>query len=965
MVFFCFLTKQTFHFMRINLTKGVQTISMLIVLLIFLSGCKTKSYKNLDNGFKTNFHEQNIIIQLITSDIVRISKSLNPSTDSSLIVKPQHLVPDFSVTENQNHITLAASGLKVVFDKQKGIITIFNSRDEIVLREKQPGIMRPVDILGDSTHSVQQSFQLFDDEALYGLGQYQDGVMNYRGHEILMVQSNSNAVVPFLISTNKYGILWDNYSKTIFKDVPDSAYLWSEVGESVDYYVVTGEVMDDVIAGYRELTGKAPLFGKWAYGFWQCKERYKTSEELLHVVKEYRKRNIPIDNIVQDWQYWPEGQFSGMTWDRKRYPNLNQMIDSLHNLNVRLMVSIWPAVGKDSEIYKELNDKDLLFHKEHWGGARVYDAFSEEARAIYWKYLKTGLFDHGVDAFWMDGTEPEFMSTGDRYVTEASVKENKSCAFGNIAKYLNLFSYYTTQGVYNNQRSTTDNQRAFILTRSAFAGQQAYAAATWSGDIHASWQVFKNQIVAGINIGMAGIPYWTSDIGAFLTEHNYPNALNSNAYKELYLRWYQFGTFNSIFRAHGTDIPREIWQFGEEGDWVYDGISRMNNLRYRLLPYIYSTAWQTTDQGYSFIRGLPLAYPDDKKVHEIDDQYMFGESIMVCPVTQPMYYNPGYEAEHIPSFRLLDEDGKNPGSTLQFYEGTDFHKLVNERKSESLTLSWFGDLPLELKDSEYSVRWTGSLLSDNAGIYNFLITTNGGVRFWLNNKLLIDQWENQTDSEKDESQFKLSPSSTFKASVNLNADTIYSFKLENRQYRPNEANIFVEWNNPAIRKSLTVADSRERKIYLPGTHRWYDFWSGEAFEGMQYVNVKAPIQQIPMFIKAGTILPLAEVAEHAAAIGENLTFRIYPGEDGSFELYEDDGLTYDYEAGAYTLIPLNWNDDKKELVIGSRQGSYSEMIPTRIFRFSVVDTMEHTGMNVPSSGFKSCEYSGDEMIIRF
>ena len=430
-------------------------------------------------------------VEVISPVIARVSVTTGTTfTDKpGLTVLPQDPYPDWRKTEAKNEATIYTDSLIISINKVNGSIKFFNIRKKMILTagRKDKDTFTPAVVEGENVYNIKQKFILTKYEAVYGLGQYEDPVMNYRGHDILISQANRTDVNPFLVSTNGYGLLWNNYSVSRFHDGKDGTYFSSEVADEIDYYFVYGPTIDDEIAGYRKLTGTAPMFGKWAYGYWQSKERYQSANELIGVVKEYRDRKIPLDNIVQDWQYWGDmDQFSGMIWDSTRYPHPKEMADSIHALNAHLMVSIWPAFGNKSEIYKEMEKQNFLFKPAQWCGGKVYDAWNPAARDLYWKYVKKGLFDNGVDAYWMDGTEPEFRCTDDRYITALSIKEAGNNFLGTNARYLNTFSLETTKGIFDHQRNVTNDKRVFILTRSSFAGQQRNAAATWSGDTFAS-----------------------------------------------------------------------------------------------------------------------------------------------------------------------------------------------------------------------------------------------------------------------------------------------------------------------------------------------------------------------------------------------------------------------------------------------------------------------------------------------
>ena len=387
------------------------------------------------------------------------------------------------------------------------------------------------------------------------------------------------------------------------------------------------------------------MFPLWTFGYWQSKERYKSQDELVGVVKKYRELGVPLDGIIQDWQYWGNNYlWNAMEFLNPEFYNPQKMVDDIHNLNAHVIISIWNSFGPETKQYKELDKIGALMDFKTWpesgsekwppnpdypSGVRVYDPYNPEARDIYWKYLEKGIFSLGMDGWWMDSSEPDHLQF------KPSDFDNKTY-LGSFRKVRNAFPLMTVGGLYQHQRAVTSDKRVFILTRSAFAGQQRYGANTWSGDVVASWDALRNQISAGLNFSLCEIPYWNSDIGGFFL-WNFKNTLNDPDYRELYARWIQFGAFCPMMRTHGTDAPREIFQFGKKGDKVYDAIEKSINLRYSLLPYIYSASWDVTANQSTMMRALMMDFPKDKQVLDINDQYMFGKSLLVCPVTKPMY----------------------------------------------------------------------------------------------------------------------------------------------------------------------------------------------------------------------------------------------------------------------------------------------------------------------------------------
>ena len=466
-----------------------------------------------------------------------------------------------------------------------------------------------------------------------------------------LIQGNVEDVSPFFQSTKGYGVFWDNYSPTLFTDNEVETSFRSEVGDCVDYYFMYGKDADGVIAQVRSLTGQAPMFPLWTYGYWQSKERYKSQEEVVDVVRKYRELGIPLDGIIQDWQYWGHNYlWNAMDFQNPTFNNPQKMIEDVHAMNAHMAISIWSSFGPMTKPYRELDKKGMLFNLTTWpqsgleswppnmeypSGVRVYDAYNPEARDIYWKYLNDGIFKLGMDAWWMDSTEPDHLDW------KPEDMDTKTY-LGSFRKVRNAYPLMTVGGVYDHQRAVTSDKRVFILTRSGFLGQQRYGANVWSGDVASTWESFRNQIPAGLNFSLCGMPHWNSDIGGFFAGHynkswNDDSASKNPLYQELYVRWLQFGTFNPMMRSHGTDVYREIYKFGKKGEPVYDAIEKMIGLRYSLLPYIYSTSWEVSNRQSSFMRALMMDFVDDRKVWDINDEYMFGKSILVAPITHAQY----------------------------------------------------------------------------------------------------------------------------------------------------------------------------------------------------------------------------------------------------------------------------------------------------------------------------------------
>lgn len=935
-------------------------LAMTPAILFSFSSDENLVQKN-QNGIVLNLKSGKLKIQIYSDKIIRITFATTQEllSKESLVVieKPQNI--NWELIESKTIITIITDQLKVVINNVTGAIHFFDKNDKNLLQEhpKSPRTMISAEVMGEKTFHATQRFILNPDEGIYGLGQHQDGDMNYRGKEVILVQTNTVAVNPFLISTNGYGILWDNYSKTIFKDDEDGMSFWSEVADQIDYYFVAGNTMDEIIAGYRFLTGHAPLFGKWAYGYWQSKERYKDAKELVSTVEEFRKRQIPIDNIVQDWRYWGENEYwSSMKFDESIFPDAEKMIEQLHNkLHIHLMNSIWPAVGVKTEIYKELKEKGLIYSPVHWSTGYVYDAYSKEAREIYWRYIKEGLISKGVDALWMDATEPELGDQHSHELGEKYMKQFGMTALGTFARYLNPYSLLTTEGVYQGFHRDFPDKRVFILTRSSFAGQQRNAAVTWSGDIAANWDVFRQQISAGINFCMSGIPYWTHDIGAFFPSGRgglYPQGCDDPAYQELYVRWFQFGAFTPIFRSHGTGTPREPWQFGEPGDWAYDVLLKYDHLRYRLLPYIYSLAWKITNEGYTIMRGLPMDFSHDRNTFSIDNQYMFGSSFLVKPVTDEMYHKAKIPGEPIPSKNMIAKDGQVGGLYGEYFESTDFSKKANARVDSVIDFNWSGGPPAGCPIDNYSVRWTGELLADETGDYEIGVLTDDGARLWLDDELIIDAWRQQAMTY-------------YSKTIKLAASLKYKIKLEYFQ-GGGDAVIKLVWRKPSQQTQVKVEkSSKSVTVYLPQCEGWYDFWTGEFFKGGKTIQIETPIDIMPLYLKVGSIVPLGPFKQYSTEKPEDpIELRIYPGADAEFVLYEDENDNYSYEKGIYATISFHWNEKAQILTIGKRKGKFPGMLKAREFRIVWVREGHGTGVEVASEVDNVVRYMGEKVIVK-
>lgn len=812
-------------------------IVALTFLLISVSSF-AEPFVRTEHGVSIKVNSINVEIQFYGSSIVRVIKSpqgKNVEKESLSVVKIPEKV-NFNILQSKDELLIKNKSVEVVISLENGKVTFKNTKGDIFLVEKENGSsFTDFDDAGVKTYSVSQSYILEQDEAIYGLGILQNGKMSQRNQEVRMVQNNTWDFVTFFQSVKGYGLFWDNYSPTTFKDNAMESSFSSEVGECIDYYFMYGGNSDGVIAEMRDLTGQVPMFPLWTYGYWQSKERYKSQNETVGVVKKYRELGVPIDGIIQDWQYWGNNYlWNSMEFLNEDFPNPKAMINDIHEMNAHIIISIWSSFGPATKQYRELEKIGALYNFNTWpesgltawppnmeypSGVRVYDAFNPKARDIYWKHLNEGLFKLGIDGWWMDSTEPDHLSFKPEDM-------NNQTALGSFRKVRNAYPLVTVGGVYENQRTVNSDKRVFILTRSGFAGQQRYGANVWSGDVFTSWENFRNQIPAGLNFSMCGIPHWNSDIGGFFAgEYNKTwndgTASKNPMFQELYVRWMQFGAFNPMMRSHGTDLSREIYHFGQKGEPIYDAIESTIRLRYSLLPYIYSTSWEVTDKQSSFMRALVMDFSHDKNVWDIKHQYMFGKSILVAPVIEAQY------------------------------------------------------TPEKIKDDKTGDGWTRS---DGDG------------------------------AEKE----------------------------------------------PSVDFTL----KKNTMIYLPSGSDWYDFWTNEIFKGGNEISKETSIDIIPLYIKAGSILPIGPEVQYATEKNwDNLELRIYEGADGTFTLYEDENDNYNYEKGIYSTITFSWNDTKRTLTINNREGSFPGMLTDR--KFNIV----RIGKN--QTNYKTVNYAGKKMVIKF
>lgn len=612
------------------------------------------SFSKLPNGLEVQQKAGVLRIEVNAADVLHVTYSpLGPEAaarpSDNVVIKKDWPSATFDVSSNDRAIVLSTARLRVLVERESGAIHYVVPEGSTGPGATGPGStggamrgqmlatdayrsLRPVEVNGEDTYHSEVSFGIYGShEGIYGLGQHQAGVWNYRGETIDLSQENTNIAIPLFVSTNGYGIFWNNPSRSRFNNrFIHALYLSSEVADRVDYYFLYGPEPDQIIGRYRELTGEVPLFGRWAYGFWQCKNKYESQQELESIAAKYRAEHIPVDNIVQDWFWWIT--MGEMTWN-KNYPDPQGLIDTLHKEHFHLMVSIWPYFRPGSATYDQFDKNGWFIAKTiqpsfHPVGQALYDPTNPDARHQYWANANTALFQKGVDAWWLDTDEPETEGREDNILTTNKLH------LGSGARYANIYPLFHTEGVSEGQQAAdaelpeSQQKRVFILSRSAYAGAQRYGVTAWSGDVLSDWLTFQRQIPAGLNYAISGMPYWTTDIGGFISGGN----LNDPKFRELFVRWFQFGAFSPIFRVHGTRNPseNELWSYGPDAEKI---LVDYDNLRYRLMPYIYSQAWQVTSNHGTLMRPLVMDWREDVDAQNTGDEYLFGPSILVSPVT--------------------------------------------------------------------------------------------------------------------------------------------------------------------------------------------------------------------------------------------------------------------------------------------------------------------------------------------
>ena len=641
-----------------------------------------------------------------------------------------------------------------------------------------PRTYTPETLNGEFTYHVTDRFSPDATEAFYGLGQHQSGLFNYRGATVKVGQNNTDIAIPFLTSTRGYGLLWNTASLTYFDNrFPLELDIDSLAGDGADYFVVSGHEMDDIIHGYRSLTGHTPMIPRWAYGFIQSKDRYTSLDEIQAIAGRYRREHIPLDVMVQDWFWWER---EGDPQFNSNYHDVAGDLKKLHAENIHTMISTWGLLDTRSDTYKAMDANHLLVPNAH-----IYDASIPAARDLFFEHLTGPLLKQGWDSFWLDSAEPEeyWPHSGD------AILRDRNIGIGNGALYTNVYPLLHNEGIQQHWRETNDEKRTFLLTRSAFLGSQRVGGTVWSGDVYSSYWGLTHQVAAGLNYALTGLPYWTTDIGGYWT--TYPGQLDDPAYQELYLRWFQFGVFCPVFRSHGHRPHNEMWTY----PLVEPTLILYDKLRYRMMPYIYSLGWKVSNEDYTMQRPLVMDFRADSQTWNIGNQFLFGPALMVSPVEE--------------------------------------------------------------------------------------------------------------------------------------------------------------------------AKVHERRVYLPQGSTWYDFWTGEKKQGGQYIESAAPLERIPVYVRAGSLLPLGPEEEYAGEKPDGpIEVRIYPGADGKFTLYQDEGDGYNYEKGSYSTIPLVWSDAAKTLTLGARSGSYPGMATEMTFRISRPGSKHALGEVVEERPEKIVVYRGAAIQVR-
>jgi alpha-D-xyloside xylohydrolase len=727
-------------------------------------------------------------VYVCRDDIIRVqytSTSTLPDKKSLSISNEWTTPTPFCASESGGNVTITTARMKAKVAISTGLVSYTDLADKAIVAETKKATTAAT-VQGTSTFKIETAFTSTADEGIFGLGQRQDGNMNMKGKSSRLYNDNSWIHITVMTSSKGYGLLWDTYSTSNFSSTGTATTFTSEAGEGVDYYFFYGPTMDQVIAAYRNATGGAPLFPKWAYGLFHSKDKYASQNEILAVKDGYRNGKIPIDCIVQDWDYWSPAAWGSHVMDPGRYPDPKALLDQFHTANIHGMISIWPVFqDKNNPNFDELNAAGFLLDKGGSSGHQFFDTYDPEAQKMFWRQQNEQLVSkYGWDGIWADNTEPQDYPSGT--INRATA----NTALGKMALVVNAFPIGHAKALYEGWRSTgPKDKRIYVLTRSATAGQQRYGTTMWSGDINCDFPTYTKQIPAGLNFMATGFPYWTTDIGGYWG-HEGRVDWTTSASNEEFTRWFQYGAFCPIFRIHGGG-SRELYG-NQWSATTKANLLKFDNLRYRLMPYIYSLAWKVTSEGYTIMRPMVFDYPTDSSVFDIKDQFLFGPALLINPVT--------------------------------------------------------------------------------------------------------------------------------------------------------------------------AAGVTSRSVYLPaGT--WYDFWTGETKEGGAKSTMPAPLDSIPILVKAGSIVPMGPMIQYATESIDPIEVRIYKGQNGSFTLYEDENDNYNYETGKHSEIRFTWDDAAGQLTIGARTGSYTGMPTSRTFNVVWVGSNHGSGLEVTATPDQVVNYDGSEVSV--
>ena len=797
--------------MKIAITKTkILFACMISVMAMNPAAASVASFTKNADGITCILDKGAMKIKICRSDIVEIQYSILvpfPSRRSLVVADSWKGTAEFSVSENPEAVVVSTSSLQIEISKRTDAITYREPTGAVILAEDRADgkRMMPDTVAGIHTYACSTRFLSPMDEALYGLGCHpKDSLsMNYKGRDQDLAIKYMTGAIPVLLSTRGYGLMWDNYSASKFygAEEGDSKFEYvSESGVMVDYYFFYGPEFDHIIASYRATTGEAPMFPKWAFGLFQSQDRYQSQKEVLAVKDHYRNDHIPVDCIVQDWFYWEPNVIGSHVMAPTRYPDPKAMVDELHQANIHAMISIWPVFAKGTQNFDELKKAGGMTEIT-WDNVMThtfdnyYDAHDSSARDIYWREAKDSLIGRDEwDAWWVDQCEPD---NGDLL----DARRQAMFSIGKGIDYFNTFSLAHTTGLYKNWRHDIPGKRAFFLVRQAFAGQQRNSATLWSSDITCTFHDYKDQVPQAINACVSGIPYWTSDIGGYHLGWMSPD-WSAAANRELFTRWFQFGSFCPVFRIHGKG-ERALFSNNWDAE-TKKILLKYDNLRYRLLPYIYSLSWKVTSEGYTPMRSLAFDFRGDRAVDNIQDQYMFGPAFLVSPVTEPM--------------------------------------------------------------------------------------------------------------------------------------------------RPDVSTVF---------------SGQTRKVYLPEAALWVDFWTGRSYSGKETIDAPAPIETLPLYVRAGSIIPMGPYMEYATEKkADQIELRIYPGANGKFVMYEDANDGYEYEKGEYATIEFTWNDAARMLTIEGQKGSYPGMLAKRSFDVVLVQPDHGTGVEISQHIDKHVDYNGTRLDVK-